>query len=239
MREEHLQVLYQDKAILVLDKPAGLAVHPGPRTPHSLEALLPGLAARLGLHRRPVLMHRLDRDTSGCLLLALKPAAVRHLSRLFEARQVRKTYWAILDKVPDEDGGTINMPLAKVSSAQAGWRMAPDSRGKPAVTTWRVLDRTTGLVAFQPLTGRTHQLRVHANCLGTAITGDPVYGRPEERRTDQERAGAVQGMRLHARQLEMPMPDRSVLTVCAPLPPGWPAPPADIQAGDLAIFNNL
>ncbi len=210
MDADALPILHCDDELLVLDKPAGLAVHPGPRTPDSLEALLPDLALRLGQRRPLVLMHRLDRDTSGCLLLARRPAGVRRLSRLFETRQVEKLYWAILDRLPAQDSGTIEAPLAKISSAEAGWRMVVSKGGKPATTHWQVLDRAARLVAFRPLTGRTHQIRVHATCLGSAITGDPVYGE----------AGDT-AMRLHARALALPRADGSRLAVEAPLPSDW------------------
>ena len=208
-----LRVLHCDADILALDKPAGLAVHPGPRTPHSLEALLPDLAHHLGQRRLPVILHRLDRDTSGCLLLARHKGAVRRLAQLFEARQVQKTYWAILETLPATDSGIIDAPLAKISSAEAGWRMVVDPRGKTAITHWQIMDREARLIAFRPLTGRTHQLRVHANCLGTAIVGDPVYGQADP-------GGAT--MRLHARQLRLPLPDGTPLEITAPLPQDWP-----------------
>jgi tRNA pseudouridine32 synthase/23S rRNA pseudouridine746 synthase len=207
-------ILYHDDSIIVLDKPADLAVHPGPRTPHSLEALLPEIARSLGSRRLPTIMHRLDRDTSGCLLLARTPAAVRRIASLFETRQIRKTYWALLDALPEADSGTVDRPLAKISSAEAGWRMVPAPDGKHAVTHWQVLDRDRRLIEFRPETGRTHQLRVHANCLGTAIQNDPVYG-PSAGRSGPS------GMRLHARSLAIPMPDDRLVDVTAPLPLNW------------------
>jgi tRNA pseudouridine32 synthase/23S rRNA pseudouridine746 synthase len=210
-------ILYQDAEILVIDKPAGLAVHPGPRTPHSLEALLPGIMQAAGGRRLPVIMHRLDRDTSGCLVLARTRAGVRRVAGLFEGRAVRKTYWALLDILPEADAGTIDAPLMKISSAEAGWRMIVDPSGKPAVTHWRVLDRAARLVEFHPETGRTHQLRVHATHMGSAIMGDPVYGSAAAR----TEIGAV-GMRLHARAVEMEMRDGVRRRVVAPLPAGWP-----------------
>lgn len=214
MEAEDLPILHCDDELLVLDKPAGLAVHPGPRTPFSLEALLPGLARRLGQRPLPLPLHRLDRDTSGCLLLARRKSAAARLSRLFEAGQIEKRYWAVLDHLPEEDSGRVDVPLTKVSSAAAGWRMVASPAGKPAQTLWRVLDRTAGLVEFRPLTGRTHQIRVHATCIGGAIAGDPVYG-------------SSQGpLRLHARQLSIPKADGTRLVVEAPLPVGWPGLPS-------------
>jgi tRNA pseudouridine32 synthase/23S rRNA pseudouridine746 synthase len=202
-------LLYRDTHLLIIDKPAGLAVHPGPRTPDSLEDFLPDLA--FGNQRWPVLAHRLDRDTSGCLVLARHPKAVKRVSALFEAGQVSKIYWAVLETLPDVDSGTIDAPLHKISSAEAGWRMVIDKRGKRAVTHWQVIDRAARLVEFRPETGRTHQLRVHAASLGHPILGDPVYG-------------LGQGpMRLHARSITIPYEEAVPLTTTAPLPGDWPA----------------
>ncbi|MCG2840072.1 RNA pseudouridine synthase [Sandaracinobacter sp. RS1-74] len=184
---------------LVIDKPAGLAVHPGPRTPRSLEDILPGYAPN---RPAPQAVHRLDRDTSGCLLLARRASALRALSRQFETGQVKKLYWALVDKAPADDRGEIDAPLLKQSSRADGWRMIVSADGKPARTRWEVLQRqgATALIAFQPETGRTHQIRVHATLLatGSAIWGDPVYGQPQQQ--------GVGGMMLHARALEFDDP---------------------------------
>ncbi len=199
-----------DAHVLILDKPAGLAVHPGPATPHSLEAHL--IALRQGFVRAPQPAHRLDRDTSGCLVLARHPKALKRLTALFAAGRVAKTYWAIVDGCPADDAGTVDAPLAKVSSAAAGWRMVVDPAGQAAVTQWRVLERgPRSLIEFTPATGRTHQIRVHAASLGTPIAGDPVYG-------------AGQGpMLLHARRVVVPYADdRPPLGATAPLPAHWP-----------------
>src|SRR5690349_20517995 len=132
------RVLFIDAEALVIDKPAGLAVHPGPRTRESLEHYLPQL--RFGFQRPPSPVHRLDRDTSGCLLLSRNPKAHKRFAAAFEANRVRKTYLAVLDGVPEEAEGRIDMPLAKISSREAGWRIVPDPRkGKPAATRWRRL----------------------------------------------------------------------------------------------------
>lgn len=202
-------VLHRDTHIMVIDKPAGLAVHPGPQTPASLEDFLVALA--FGNQRLPVLAHRLDRDTSGCLVLARHPKAVRRVAGLFEVGAVAKVYWAVLDSLPETDSGTIDAPLFKISSAAAGWRMVIDPRGKRAVTHWQVLDRGARLVEFRPETGRTHQLRVHAASLGHPILGDPVYGLGKG------------PMRLHARSITLPYDDAAPLTVVAPLPHDWPS----------------
>jgi tRNA pseudouridine32 synthase/23S rRNA pseudouridine746 synthase len=202
-------LLYRDTHLIVIDKPAGMAVHPGPQTPDSLEDFLPDLA--FGNQRWPILAHRLDRDTSGCLVLARHPKAIKRVSAMFEAGQVKKLYWAVLESLPDDDSGTIDAPLLKISSAEAGWRMVVDRRGKRAVTHWQVIDRAARLVEFRPETGRTHQLRVHAAVLGHPILGDPVYG-------------AGKGpMRLHARAITLPYDPAAPLTITAALPADWPS----------------
>lgn len=205
------EILHKDAHCVIINKPAGLAVHPGPRTPHSLEDHLPALARTLGQKRLPTLMHRLDRDTSGCLLLARTAASTRALAQIIEARKLQKTYIAVLEKCPEAQQGTIDAPLAKISSKEAGWRMVIDKKnGKPAITEWQILDSSTALVSFCPRTGRTHQLRVHATIIGGAICGDPIYG-------------ASSGpMRLHARNLAFEHPDGAAVTVTAPLPSDWP-----------------
>lgn len=211
-------ILHRDTHVVVIDKPAGLAVHPGPRTPDSLEDFLPDLA--FGNQRLPVIAHRLDRDTSGCLIVARHPKAIRRVSQLFEAGQVRKIYWAVLETLPDTDSGTVDAPLHKISSEAEGWRMVVDRRGKRAVTHWQVIDRAARLVEFRPETGRTHQLRVHAALLGHAILGDPVYG--EGASGTPGRAGGGP-MRLHARSITLPYAEAEPLTITAPLPRDWPA----------------
>lgn len=207
-----LTVLYIDAHLLVIDKPAGLAVHRGPRTPHNLEQRLGEL--RFGFQRLPQPAHRLDRDTSGCLLLARHLKALKRIGALFEAGAIGKTYWAIVDGVPATDEGVIDAPLAKVSSREQGWRMVVDARaGKPARTRWRLLAEGSGQswVEFQPETGRTHQIRVHAAHIGHPLAGDPVYG-----------TGAAP-MRLHARRLVVPFRAADgAVDVTAPLPDGWP-----------------
>jgi tRNA pseudouridine32 synthase/23S rRNA pseudouridine746 synthase len=202
------RVLYIDGEAIVIDKPAGLAVHPGARTRESLEDFLHQL--RFGFHRLPLPVHRLDRDTSGCLLLARNPKAHKAFQRAFEEHRVEKTYVAVLDGVPAADSGTVDMALGKVSTAAEGWRMVPDERGKQAVTHWRVAAVKDGraVIVFSPETGRTHQIRVHAaSGIGIPISGDPVYG-------------AGKGpMLLHALSLKVDRGAKSAVEATAPLPP--------------------
>ena len=204
------RVLFIDGEAIVLDKPAGLAVHPGPSTRESLESRLPEL--RFGFVRAPAPVHRLDRDTSGCLLLARNPKAHRRLARAFEEGRAEKSYLAVLEGVPPASEGRIELALAKVSSRAAGWRIVPDDAGKPATTRWRLIAArgARALVLFEPETGRTHQVRVHAaSGLGAPIAGDPVYGR----------GGSP--MLLHALGLKVPREGKPAIEARAPLPPSF------------------
>jgi tRNA pseudouridine32 synthase/23S rRNA pseudouridine746 synthase len=202
-----LTVIYASRDVVVINKPPGIAVHPGPKTPRSLEDDLPALA--IGGFR-PVAAHRLDRDTSGCLAIARSRRGVKWLAAAFAGGGASKIYWAILSALPAAADGLIDAPLAKISSAAAGWRMVVDPAGKPARTHWRILDAELKLVEFRPETGRTHQIRVHAAHIGCPIAGDPVYG------------DGISPMRLHARQLAITLPDGDVITALADPPPGWP-----------------
>ena len=204
------RVLFIDGEAIVLDKPAGLAVHPGTRTPASLEDYLKHL--RFGFRRPPLPVHRLDRDTSGCLLLARNPKAHKSFQRAFEEKRVGKTYLAILDGVPEAEAGTVDLPLGKTSSAEAGWRMVPDPNGKHAVTHWKVAAVRDGRAAvlFTPETGRTHQIRVHAaSGIGLPIAGDPVYG------------DGKGPMLLHALSLRVERDGKPPIEASAPLPPSF------------------
>jgi tRNA pseudouridine32 synthase / 23S rRNA pseudouridine746 synthase len=211
-------IVFMDGEAIVLDKPAGLPVSTPRAGGSSVEALAPAVL-RFGFSRAPTPVHRLDQDTSGCLLLARNPKAHRRFAAAFEAGEVAKTYLAVLDGVPEGEGGVIDLALAKRSSRAAGWRIVADPRGQPARTRWTLLDRIAGgaLVAFMPETGRTHQLRVHAaSGLGVPIIGDAIYGR----------GGGP--MRLHAWKLVVPRTGKPAIEACAPLPPGFPPLPQAI-----------
>jgi tRNA pseudouridine32 synthase/23S rRNA pseudouridine746 synthase len=201
-------VLFIDGEAIVIDKPAGLAVHPGARTPESLEDYLKHF--RFGFQRPPLPVHRLDRDTSGCLLLARNPKAHKRFQRAFEDKKVAKTYLAVLDGVPEAESGRIDIPLAKVSSEAEGWRMIADENGKASVTDWRTVAVRDGraVVLFSPETGRTHQIRVHAvEGIGLPISGDPVYG-------------VGRGpMLLHALSIRVERDGKPPVEAKAPLPP--------------------
>jgi tRNA pseudouridine32 synthase / 23S rRNA pseudouridine746 synthase len=291
------RLLYRDGLMLVIDKPAGYAVHKGPKGGESLEDYFDAL--RFGLPRKPALAHRLDRDTSGCLVLGRHRKALAELGRLFKTGRVRKTYWAVVEGSPGEDEGRIELPLGR-KDASRGWWMKHDPQGQSAVTTWTVLGRaqmaaqttnaagasvgnpqpaglepaqhsvrprasgdpeshaeqvTPGFplarertdrawidpsgmpfptqprggssvtwLALEPLTGRTHQLRVHCAAMGWPIVGDGVYGHAP-------RSGGPP-LHLHAREIVVPLyKNRDPVGVTAPVPQhmhemlracGWP-----------------
>ena len=204
------RVLHRDGLMLVIDKPAGLSVHRGPKGGPSLEDWFDSL--RYGLPRRPALAHRLDRETSGCLVLGRHRKALAHLSLLFKHRRVGKTYWAVVEGGPAEDEGTIDMPLGKLDP-EFGWWMKPDPHGQPAVTKWKVMgraaDRGITWLALEPVTGRTHQLRVHCAAMGFPIFGDDIYGNEASQRRARQikfvpRPDAP-GLQLHAREVVVPI----------------------------------
>ena len=169
-----IPILFQDERFVVLDKPPGLPVHPGPRGGPSVEDAFPLLSRR---KNGPWLAHRLDADTSGCLLVALRRAALIAAQAEFAAGRVRKTYWAVVCGVPSTAAGTIDAPLRRHNS-RSGWRMVSDVAGQRAVTDWRLRGQTGDLawLELHPRTGRTHQVRAHCALLGCPIAGDPVYG---------------------------------------------------------------
>ena len=201
------RVLYRDDEVLVVDKPAGLPVHAGPKGGATLDALLPWLA--FGKGRPPGLAHRLDRDTSGCLVLGRTKPALARLGELFAKGAVTKTYLALVHDADGLEDGRVDLPLHKRSQAH-GWWMEPSPAGQTAVTDIRVLSRAKGvaLVEAQPRTGRTHQIRVHLKALGAPLLGDRIYG------TDPR----VGRLMLHARSIEIPWLAGLPIHVHAPLP---------------------
>jgi tRNA pseudouridine32 synthase/23S rRNA pseudouridine746 synthase len=215
MTEEEIvaRLLYRDGLMLVIDKPAGFAVHKGPKGSKGGESLEDYFGAlRFGLPRAPALAHRLDRDTSGCLVLGRHRKALAELGRLFKSGRIGKTYWAVVEGGPAEEKGRIDAPLGR-KDATRGWWMKHDPQGQPAVTAWKVLGRAHHLtwLALEPLTGRTHQLRVHCAEMGWPIVGDCIYG-------SAPRTGGP-GLHLHAREIVVPIyKNRPPIHVRAPVP---------------------
>jgi tRNA pseudouridine32 synthase/23S rRNA pseudouridine746 synthase len=220
------RLLYRDGLMLVIDKPAGIAVHRGApsskdRGRECVEDHFDTL--RFGLPRSPALAHRLDRDTSGCLVLGRHRKALAHLGKLFRNGAIDKTYWAVVEGAPDADAGRIELPLGRLDDTR-GWWMKHDPAGQPSVTNWRVMGsysssspgteeagRLTWL-SLEPLTGRTHQLRVHCAEMGWPIVGDAIYG------TAPRTGGPI--LQLHAREIVVPLyKNRPPVHVIAPVPP--------------------
>ncbi len=204
------RLLYRDALMLVVDKPAGIAVHRGPKGGTNLEDSFGAL--RFGLPRDPALAHRLDRDTAGCLVLGRHRKALEKLGLLFKQGKIAKTYWAVVEGEPNGDEGLIDLPLGRLD-AERGWWMKVDPAGQPSRTRWRVMARGGGrtALALEPLTGRTHQLRVHCAAQGWPILGDPIYG--------GGRGGAVP-LQLLARAVAVPLyKNRDPVAVEAPVPP--------------------
>lgn len=210
------RILYRDTSLLVLNKPAGLPVQGGPGITRHLDAVLDALC--FGAKERPRLVHRLDRDTAGALVLARSAAAAAKLAAAFRGREVSKTYWAVVVGRPLPPSGRIDLPLERVRGSRFGrTRPASKEEGARAVTEYRTLDRAGNHFAWlelSPLTGRTHQLRAHCAALGTPILGDTTYGGPEASPT-----GFPAVLHLLARALSLPHPDGGRLSVEAPLPP--------------------
>jgi tRNA pseudouridine32 synthase/23S rRNA pseudouridine746 synthase len=205
------RLLFRDGMMLIIDKPAGIAVHAGGKGDNHLMSMLDAL--RFGLPRAPELAHRLDRDTSGCLVLGRHRKALAKLGDLFATGKVEKTYWAVVIGGPPGDSGTIDTPLKKLERRH-GWRMVVDSHGQPSVTDWRVLGRTDRLcwIEAKPRTGRTHQIRVHLASIGCPIIGDSTYGRG----TADLVASALH---LHARAISVPLyANRPPVIAVAPVP---------------------
>ena len=221
--EIQARVLHRDGLMLVIDKPAGMPVHRGPKGGGSLEDHFDAL--RYGLPRPPALAHRLDKDTSGCLVLGRHRKALGHLGLLFKHGKVGKTYWAVVEGRPEGEEGTIDMALGRLDESR-GWGMKPDPKGLPSVTTWKVLGRSGAVtagtagpggaspltwLALTPVTGRTHQLRVHCAAMGWPIVGDNVYG------TAERFGGPV--MQLHAHEVTVPVSkNKPPVRVVAPVP---------------------
>jgi len=211
------RLLYRDALMLVIDKPAGMAVHAGPPNSRNQNESVEDHfdALRFGLPRRPALAHRLDRDTTGCLILGRHRKALAQLGKLFKSGAVDKLYWAVVEGIPATDEGVIDFPLGRLDD-KIGWWMKHDPKGQPAVTKWKVLGRVRTPAALtwlelEPLTGRTHQLRVHCAEMGWPILGDSIYGNAPRH------GGSIQ--HLHAREIVVPLyKNRPPIRVTAPVP---------------------
>jgi 23S rRNA pseudouridine1911/1915/1917 synthase len=208
-----LPVLYEDDLLLAVNKPAGLAVHgaTGDENPSVAIWFVAryGPSLQLGAFdvERPGIVHRLDKDTSGLLLLAKTPAAQAALSGSFERRETRKIYLAITEGIPDRKHAVIDAPLSRHPADRM--RMAVSKHGRESSTEYEVIasDHGRALLEVHPVTGRTHQIRVHLKAIGTPIVDDRVYGRQGEGR-----------QLLHAWRLSIPHPNGGLLTITAPLP---------------------
>jgi tRNA pseudouridine32 synthase/23S rRNA pseudouridine746 synthase len=185
------EIIFRDQRFVVLNKPAGLAVHPGPSGGPSVEDWFPLLSRRPD---GPWLAHRLDADTAGCLLIALRKQPLLAAQALFAAGAVEKVYWAVVNGEIRESAGIVDAPLRRLSEP-TGWRMTTGSGGLVAVSAWRVLGRGAGCtwLEVRPRTGRTHQVRLHCRALGTPVIGDERYG------------GGPGGLHLLARALRVPL----------------------------------
>jgi tRNA pseudouridine32 synthase / 23S rRNA pseudouridine746 synthase len=204
------RILYRDQDVIVLDKPAGLAVHAGPNSPDHLELYFEALC--FGWSQKPRLAHRLDRDTSGCLLLGRHDKALKRLGKMFAAHRIDKTYWAVVSGRPPAERGRVELPILKVSARGQGWRIRVDPAGQPAVTDYRVLGHGDGLtwLEWRPHTGRTHQIRVHAQALGCPLLGDAYYGADPDTKV---------AMHLHARSLTVPPLSEGKAAIIIEAPP--------------------
>ena len=210
-------VLYSDDDLIAIDKPPGIAVQGGSGISRHIDGLLAGL---VGPDReRPKLVHRLDRDTSGVLLVARRADVAARMGEVFRGRDARKTYWALVAGVPSPCDGTVDAALVKAARGDGYEKVVADAAiGKSAVTDYRVLDaagRKAAWLSLSPRTGRTHQLRVHCAGLGTPIAGDRKYGGD---RAILDGIPDPRSLHLHARSISLPHPSGGTLDVTAPLP---------------------
>jgi 23S rRNA pseudouridine955/2504/2580 synthase len=210
-------VLYRDDEVLAINKPAGLAVQGGTGTTVHVDALLDALTFEA--KERPRLVHRLDKDTSGVLLLARTAAAARWLTAAFRAKDAEKLYWAITAGIPKPREGRIDLPIAKLPGRRGEKMDIDEEEGKRSITDFMVVEavgKQAAFVAMRPVTGRTHQLRVHMQAIGTPIQGDGKYGGQAALLAGD---GLSRKLHLHARQITLKRPNGKLLTITAPLPP--------------------
>jgi len=210
-------VLYKDADVLVIDKPAGLAVQGGTGLDKNLDAMLDSL--KFDAAERPRLVHRLDKDTSGVLVLARNAKAARELAEAFRHKSARKIYWAVVVGIPKPDRGTIDAPLSKQAGGYGERVGIDEEEGRHAITRYAMIERAgnrAAWVALMPETGRTHQLRAHCVILGTPIVGDGKYGGVE---AHLARENLSRQLHLHARSIRIPHPRKGWIEATAPLPP--------------------
>ena len=225
-------IIYEDADVIALNKPSGIASQGGSKTKYHIDGLLEALANKDGI--KPRLVHRLDKDTSGVLVLARTSKAAKILGDAFKTRKVKKIYWAIVSPAPEHLDGTIKAPLIKAGGSNKERMVVDEKEGKSAITDFIVLENaltSAAFVAFWPRTGRTHQIRVHSELIGCPIVGDKKYARlPEQEEWHESRRKAEDDLKeldlanrlhLHSRRLIMPHPSgrKAPLDITAPLPP--------------------
>ncbi|SCW74130.1 23S rRNA pseudouridine955/2504/2580 synthase [Sphingobium faniae] len=233
-------VIHRDEQAIVINKPPGLATQGGTRTDDHVDKLLDGLM--FDLETRPKLVHRLDKDTSGALLIARTSRSAAHFAKAFSSRTARKVYWAIVMGVPSIEDGMIELPLAKQPGTGGEKMHVDEAEGLPARSRYRVIERAGNRAAWvelQPHTGRTHQLRVHMAAIGHPIVGDGKYGGK-----DAFLSGSIsRKMHLHARRIRVDHPDGGRVDVKADLPDHFAASLAslgfDLSAGDLPLDEEI
>ena len=216
----HSLILYKDDDLIVINKPAGIPVHAGSGGGENLEDYFHEL--QFEAKTPPMLAHRLDRDTSGCLILGRNKTAIRKLGRLFEQKRIHKTYWAIVEGIPSPKQGRMDLPLAKINDQKNKWHMKVDDTGQQAITDYRIMaerDKRAWL-EMAPKTGRTHQLRVHCAHQGWPIVGDKLYGTGD----------GIAPLMLHARSVRIPYDQGKAALVIE-------APPADDLREALLFFG--
>lgn len=220
-------ILYEDEDVIALNKPARIATQGGTKIKRHIDGLLPALKNEKGVV--PRLVHRLDKDTSGVMLLARSSKVAKALGNSFKGRNIKKIYWALLSPVPEVYSGKINAPLIKGGGAERERMMIDEEEGKYAVTEFNVLERAgeaAAFVAFWPRTGRTHQIRIHAQTMGSAVIGDHKYRHirdPESKKPEADFSDIdlEDRLHLHARRIILPHPVKAgkTLDITAPLSP--------------------
>jgi 23S rRNA pseudouridine1911/1915/1917 synthase len=214
-----LDIIFENDDVLVINKPAGMVVHPSPG--HASGTLVNAALGYdpdmdgIGGEDRPGVVHRLDKGTSGLILLAKNDSALQFLQDQFRGRQVHKTYLALVDGAPPTPTGKVDAPIGRATTHRKQMAIVPANKGREAVSEYRTLETFPGhtLLEFHPLTGRTHQIRVHCAFLGCPIVGDTVYGR-------RKPTLALERHFLHAARLAITLPGESAArTFAAPLPP--------------------